>query len=192
MLKKELPLRERLRTATQLASRTRVFFDIWWHYEGIDTRGEILDRLNVYPEFFRFDIHAHFVSFIIHIAALFEERTDSVNIRKLVEDSARQLPIPTSSKVKIARALVGAKSTIPKISILRGNLFAHRSAKISYKRAFELADVTPDELRALSDCSFQVLDLLAREMSEPGPVHNDSAVKHLQSLIDEIENLREV
>ena len=78
-MKTALPLDERLDVAAQLAKRVRIFYDIWWFYDGADTRSRMLDTMNAYSEFFRFDTHAHFVSMVIHLAGLFESGNDTVN-----------------------------------------------------------------------------------------------------------------
>lgn len=87
-MQERLPLDQRLETAANLIQRARIFFDIWFVYEGAETRPAILDTMNEYPEFFRFDIHAHIVAFIVHISALFETRLDTVNFPRLTTRSS--------------------------------------------------------------------------------------------------------
>ena len=71
--------------------------------------------MNRYPEFFHFDAHAHFVTFIVQIAALFEKRKDTINLPRLSNElkgaisdaDERQVAallnqaLPLASKVKI-------------------------------------------------------------------------------------------
>ena len=82
-----LPIDERLETAAQLVLRTRIFYDIWRFFEGKETRPAIIDTMRCYSEFFRFDPHAHFVAFVVHVAALFEKRNDTVNLPRLAKES---------------------------------------------------------------------------------------------------------
>lgn len=43
---KHLLIDQRLEIAGQLVVRTRIFYDIWWLYEGADTRSKIIDTMN--------------------------------------------------------------------------------------------------------------------------------------------------
>ena len=73
-MQERLPLDQRLETAANLIQRARIFFDIWFFYEGAETRPAILDTMNEYPEFFRFDPTCAFrLALIVHMAALFEK-----------------------------------------------------------------------------------------------------------------------
>jgi hypothetical protein len=72
-----LPLDERIELSAQLVKRARIFHGIWFFYEGAETRPAILDTMNCYSEFFRFESHAHFVSLVVHLAALFEKACPS-------------------------------------------------------------------------------------------------------------------
>lgn len=69
--------------------------------------------------------------------------------------------------------------------ILRSNLFAHRSAKLSYAEVFELAEVN-DQLRDLSDAALRIANLLgdAAGVGEKivhalSPVHAEGVLKTL-------------
>jgi AbiU2 len=83
-----LPLDERLETAAQLVLRARAFYDLWRFFEGAETRPAIINTMRLYSEFFRFDPHAHFVSFVVHVAALFDKRSDSINLPALANELA--------------------------------------------------------------------------------------------------------
>lgn len=170
--------------AAQLATRTRVFLDIWWYYEG-PTRKDILPSLNLYSEFFRFDPHAHFVSFIVHIAALFESRNDTINIPSLLIEAAT-FGIKQKAVERMQSQLQATSAVVPKSIILRSNLFAHRTANLSYDEVFKTANVTPDELRALSNSSIEILGELAERVGVHVPFVNDEPTNHLRGLVDAI------
>ena len=78
-----IPFSARLQLAGQLVARARIFYDIWWFYEGADTRPKIIGTMNTYSEFFRFDSHANFVALIVYLGGLFETRADTVNLPAL-------------------------------------------------------------------------------------------------------------
>jgi len=154
-----LPIDERLEIAGHLVVRTRIFYDVWWFYEGSDTRPEIIDTMNDYPEFFRFDSHAHFVAFVVHLAGLFEGRDDTVSIPALVSELASS-NVVSGDIVEAESLLNEARPLIPKIIILRSNLFAHRSASLTYAKAFEKADITANQLGHLSELALRIVNRL--------------------------------
>jgi hypothetical protein len=127
------PLDERVRIAGQLAVRSRIFFDIWWFYKGAGTRGKIIYMMNEYFEFFRFDAYAHFVAFVIHIAALFEDRRDTVNLPALIREAKDTITSWAARMVLAEYLLTHARPLVQNVTILRSNLFAHRSTSLSYK-----------------------------------------------------------
>lgn len=162
-----LSLDDRLDTAAQLAKRARIFYDIWWFYEGVDTKPRILDTMKVYSEFSRFDTHAHFVSMVIHLAGLFESRNDTINFGALIKEAEAD-GVPKEAIDK-AKGLMTEVAGVPsKVTILRSNLFGHRSASLSYGEAFQKADLKPDQLRDLTVAGLRIANtlLIARGSDE--------------------------
>ncbi len=157
---KPLPIEERLETAAQLVLRSRIFYDIWRFFEGAESRPAIIDTMHRYSEFFRFDPHAHFVAFIVHIAALLEKRNDTINLPSLAKEMKASGLISTQEAAKADALLGQAAPLASKVTILRSNLFAHRSAALSYSEAFKTADVTPNELRNLTDIALKIVNCL--------------------------------
>ncbi|MBX3650159.1 MAG: hypothetical protein KF771_02140 [Burkholderiales bacterium] len=163
-----LPIDERLDTAGHLVIRARIFYDVWWLYEGADTRPKIIHTMNHYPEYFRFDSHAHFLALVIHLAALFERRDDTINLPSLLAELATSNLAPTATVTEVQEILEEAAPLAQKTIILRSNLFAHRSASLSYAKAFEKADVTANQLGYLCELALQIVNqlLLARGLDE--------------------------
>lgn len=180
-----LPIEERLNLAAQLVKRARIFYDIWWYYEGEDTRPNILKTMNGYSEFFRFDTHAHFVSLVIHLGSLFENRTGTVNFHALI-DEAESNGIGRDALDK-ARTLIADVFTVAsKVAILRSNLFAHRSATLSYAAAFEKAEIKPNQLRDLTVVGLKIANtlLVARGLDEH--FFHELSRPHLERLINDL------
>jgi hypothetical protein len=162
------------------------FFDIWWLYNGANTRPDIMATMNQYSEFFRFDDHAHFVSFIVHIAALFDNRRDTISLPRLVREAQSSTRIPATTVDCARPMLTRALSLSGKVAILRHNLFAHRSASLSYGDAFRQASVTVDELRELTETAMDLVNQLLVALGEPEQLHHtfprDDAVRLLDAL----------
>jgi AbiU2 len=139
--------------------RARIFLDIWWHYHGSPTRGQSLGSMNEFPEFFRFDEHAHFTAFIVHIATLFDKRNDTVRLEKLEKTISNKLTVSAEIKRELKALFQQVNIIAAKVLILRHNAFAHRSNQYSYNEAFKLANVSSDEFLVLTEKSKQILNL---------------------------------
>lgn len=156
----ELPVEQQLETAAQLAIRARIFFDIWWTYENSDTRPIIIETLNDYSEFFRFDSHANFISMIVHITNLFDiKRTDIISLKQLIEKFAQQ-GLDINIRLGIDQLFDQAKSAAQSAKILRDNLFAHRNAVDDYAAVFKRAAIKSDSLRELTDIALKIINRL--------------------------------
>jgi hypothetical protein len=59
-----------------------------------------------FSEFFVFTIHAHLVAFVVHMAALFEKRQDTINLRRLINEMKATAMLPSKAAAEID-ALLG-------------------------------------------------------------------------------------
>jgi hypothetical protein len=155
----KLDLNQQINIARNQLVRARIFLDIWWHYHGSPTRGQSLDAMNEFPEFFRFDEHAHFTAFIVHIATLFDKRNDTVKLEKLRKSVFDNLTVSEEIKNELKTLFQQVNLIAEKVLVLRHKAFAHRSDKYNYDEAFKLADVTYFELLDLTEKSKKILNL---------------------------------
>src|SRR5260370_35672566 len=155
-----LPIDDRVERAAQLVLRSRIFFDIWFYFEGSDTRPAILDTMREYNEFFRFAPHAHFVAFVVSIAAIFEKRRDTINLRHLASEMTQSKLLSKQTQIDVDALLRQAEPLVSKVTILRHNAFAHRSATIAYDEAFKKAACTPLQMRDLTEIALQIVNQL--------------------------------
>ncbi|MCP3957381.1 MAG: hypothetical protein GY719_05975 [bacterium] len=182
-----MPLDEKLRIIGQLVTRARIYFDIWWLYEGADTRPKYLEAMNKFPEFFRFDSHAHFVALVMYLSQLTESRHNTLNLCALVREAKDSGLIPASEIASAEADLQAVRRIASGVATLRSNLFAHRSAKISYEEAFQKAAISPDQLRDLTETALDVVNTLRRSSSlEERIFHTDSA-EHAEALLKSID-----
>jgi hypothetical protein len=159
--RQELGLDEQLTTAGQLVVRARIFYDLWRFYEGAETRPAMIDTMREYNEYFRLDPHAHFVAFIVHIAALFDaKRNDVISLPRLVKLCNRSGKFPPKVIEEVKDLLSQIQECTSSVAVLRHNLFAHRSAFTSFKKAFTDAAVTPNQLAQLTETGLQIINRL--------------------------------
>ncbi|MCH8012988.1 MAG: hypothetical protein IIA61_13760 [Candidatus Marinimicrobia bacterium] len=181
-----LPLDERIELAAQLIKRARIFYDVWWFYEGTGTRPRILDTMNRYSEFFRFDTHAHFVSMVVHLAGLFETRSDTINFTALVDELDTSGLFPPEDLGQAQDVIKEIQNLPSKLAILRSNLFAHRSASLSYKEAFRKADVTPNQLRDLTVAGLRIANILLHARGLPEQHFHELSRKDAERLLHDL------
>jgi hypothetical protein len=163
-----LPLNERLYRAGQHVVRSRLFFDLWFYFEGPETRPKIIETMREYNEFFRFTPHAYFVAYVVHIAAMFDKRTDTISLVRLAREMKKACLIQRQAITELDGLLAEATPIVSKVAILRHHAFAHRSATISYDAAFKKAAVTAAQLRDLTEIALKIANrlLLARGLRD--------------------------
>lgn len=155
-----LPFDTRVDRAGHLIVLARRFYDIWWTYIGAETRPSIIDAMNDFPDFFRFDEHANFVSLVTHLASIFERRNDTINFETLITEAEDEKLVSTEHIAKARSALSSVAELRPKVAILRSNLFAHRSNSLSYSEAFRKAAFTPNNMRDLTIAGLEIANAL--------------------------------
>jgi hypothetical protein len=157
-----LPLDRRLERIGQHIVRARLFLDLWFYFEGENTRREIIDIMRDYNEFFRFTPHAYLVTYVIYMAGVFDKRKGTISLEPLIRE-AKAAGYLKPQAAKAANALLArAKSLAEKVALLRNNAVAHRSAHISYDDVFRMAAVKPDQLRELTDLALEITNQLLR------------------------------
>lgn len=92
----------------------------------------------------------------------------------------------SAADAKAESILSEAKPLVPKVIILRSNLFAHRSPSLSYAEAFKLADVTANQLGGLSDLSLGLVNCLLIARGLKDRIFHTISRAHLKALLDGI------
>jgi len=97
----------------------------------------------------------------LHLAQLFETKDKTRNLWNLLKEAAAAGV--DSAVLSPARAeLEASKQLQAKVAILRSNVFAHSASKLGFDEAFELAEITPNQLRELTEVSLRVLNPLLK------------------------------
>jgi hypothetical protein len=154
-----LPIAHRVATAAQLVVRTRIFLDLWDFYHGPNRSG-ILNTLNKFSEFFRFDEHAHRFSFFVHAAALFERKPNTINLRQLANELRSANRISEEEKSEIDRLFVSVTATAKAVHLIRNKAFAHRDDFLPFDEAFAMANISTNNLRDLMTAALKIVNIL--------------------------------
>ena len=176
---------ESLKRNAEIASRSlfraNVFFELWWQSAGVEGRREFKEFWDEHWEFWRFNEHAMQFTFVVYAASLFERRSNTVNFGQLW-DKAQNYTQDESLKKEFA-SLWGSTQPIAKsVLILRSNVMAHRSTKLSYTDAFKKANVTPDQLREFLENSWRLLNLIEISLGIDLTEFEPNAVESLRRL----------
>lgn len=180
-----MTLEQKLDILVQLILRARTFFDLWWVYEGTATRSKYLPAINRYSEFFRFDSHGQQLAYTIYLCQLFEDNPKTLNIRHVVKE-AKTKKLLEKDITAAEKVLQEAEPILKKLLIIRHNLFAHRSASLSYEKAFKKAAITPNEIRHLTEIGLETINLLRIALGRTDYVFSELPGSDLKGLLEEI------
>ncbi len=140
--------------ATHVAS---VNYEIWWVYKSKEYRPKYIGVMNRYSEFFTASIHAHFVAMLMALNKIYENRTDTFNIGKLINMGRDNFLIDAGVLVEIENPLKDNENLIKKIRILRNKHFAHIDDKLDYDTVLKKADIKYKNFRELIDLAYELL-----------------------------------
>jgi hypothetical protein len=157
-----LPLNERVDRLGQHIVRGRLFLDLWFYFEEEKSRCKIIETMREYNEFFRFTPHAYLVTYVIYMAGVFDKARGTISFAPLIREVKAQGCLEAHDAATVDALLLAAKPIADKVAILRHKAFAHRSAHISYNDVFNMAAVTPDQLRDLTEIALKIANLLLR------------------------------
>jgi hypothetical protein len=187
----KLPLSDRLKLSGQLAVRARAFYELWRAHQSDAMPERQRYTYDFYSQYFVFNSHAHLVALIVHIGMLYDVDRQTIGLKNLIEEIRKQ----SIASPKIAEAESLFQQMYPfarKIMVLRGNVFAHRSATLSYKDAFKKAAITPNQIGDLIDGSLQISNKLLVALDMEEQIFNPYVLEHasqiLQKLTDALHN----
>lgn len=186
----QLTLEQRLHRLGQHAVRARLFLDLWYYFEADDTRQHIIETMGEYNEFFRFTPHAYLLTYCIYIAGAFEKRRDTINFTALIQDTATGGHLQRSHEATVTALIPTAERIAKKVTILRHNAFAHRTSRMSYNDVFDLANVTPIELRELTDLALKLFNALAEAVGVTKQYFTELPTEDAKSMMADLAKSR--
>ena len=155
-----LPLKDRIDRVAQHIIRARLFLDLWFYFEEDRSRREIIETMREYGEFFRFAPRACLVTYVVYTAGVFETRQDTISLVVLIREMKAAGRLSGQDETAACGLLSSAKPIAKKVAILRNNAIAHRTVSMSYNDVFKLANVTPGELRDVTDIALKIANRL--------------------------------
>ena len=152
----KISVSDQIEVLTQQTIRARLYYEIWWFYAGADTRPGILETLNRFPDFFRFDAHAQFVAMIVHCGTILDSGDDVISLATLARApllDPKRFPADAELVDRIGAAITKSQG----LRTVRHKAIVHRSGEFDYSNAFAKANLIPDDIPVLLG---EVLDLV--------------------------------
>ncbi len=165
-------------------------YDIWWELSNREARTEHLDDLNQYTIFFQSTIHAHFLTAVITLYRLFENRRDTINLPNLFQQVREKKLVAPEVENKLESAAEEIRENWTKICILRSNVFGHRSRKLSIEESYKRAGITPDQIKNLIKHMQDAMNIVSGEVLELEHSFELNPAEEVKRLLDDIATLR--
>jgi len=166
-------------------------YEIWWVYKEKESRKRFVATLNTYPLFFQTSIHAHFVAMIVSLYRLYETRKDTVNLPQLLRLLRDHGTIPIQDIKRMESEVKQMKPLWTKVSVLRNNIFGHKSNVLDYDGVWKKASVTPNQFKKLIDESKRILNEITNLWNRSGHAFNLSATQDTLDLLGDLKRLNE-
>jgi hypothetical protein len=158
-------------------------------YSEPESRKRLWEALDDYADFVLLDEHGHRALCILYVTALFETKDNTIHLRDLIREIAEGGASPDVVE-EAEVALRAADDAVKKVRIIRHNAIAHRSASVSYDAAFDLAEITLDELGGLIASTDAVARTLAKACGIEPVVVTFYAAQALERLFTDIGRQR--
>jgi hypothetical protein len=169
-----------------------VNYDIWRVFT--DTRSKYAEAMEIYNQFFRTSIHAHFVALVIAVYRLYETKpsrgkTDTFNIPTLLTKLTNSGDIPASVIVQLNETQSKVEPIWNKIKILRNRVFGHRSQAHTIPELFQEAAITPNELDRIIELTKSLLNTLTYSWNRSTYPFDTDAKEDTIRLLDDLTML---
>ena len=137
--------------------------------------------MNDFSEFFRFDEHAHFVSFVVYLRRLFEEDARSISLSALAKQS--------KPNAQVNKLLADAAPIVGKVRTIRNKAVANSDNSMSYNDWIKQVNVTYDQLRELTEIALKVINLLNADNDQDEVHFTELPVQDLEEMLKALGNL---
>ncbi len=159
-------------------------YDIWWVCKAKGSRERYIDVIRKYPLFFQASIDAHFVALLVALYRIFETRRDTINVRRLITMVENTGALPASKRSELDELHRAVKPLWRKVSIIRSEVFAHRTRDSTPEKSFARAGLSPNEIKSLIDSSKKIVNLLSQAFDHSTFAFNLSAEEETRRLLE--------
>jgi len=180
-------IRNSIKELQQAITVSELNYEIWWVYKAKESRKRYEDILYKYPIFFKMSLHAHFVAMLVSLYRLYETRTDTINLPQLMKLIKDEGSIPQQELKLIEKDIFNLKPLWNKVSVLRNNLFAHRSKSLDPSSIWKQAQVTPIQFKKIINESKSILNRITSLRNRSSHAFNLSSTKDILNLLNDLK-----
>jgi hypothetical protein len=175
-------MRDDIRNSLFLASHAR---DIWWLIESAHpNRERYADGMTRFESFFLSTRTAHYITFVITLARLYDFSQDAFSLNRLF-DLVVPNPSPRGKPLdEIRSALSAATDAGRRLYLIRSKRIAHRSDKIMTRDIYAEASLSYDETRDLLRDSKAIFSDLSYHLDHTREDFSDGAERDFRALLE--------
>ena len=165
----EMDIEDQLEIIKQELLDASLSYDCWWAIANKDAMIEHRDDLNHYNLFFQATRHAHLLTTVVTLYKLFEKNTGTVNLKNCLALAAKDSRIKPDTLVEVDALRTEIDPIWKKITILRSNVFSHRSIKLGRESALKKAGISPNEIKLLIENTQKLIYRLFLDLTDTPP-----------------------
>jgi hypothetical protein len=173
--------------------QAKLSWDIFWVFSNNRDRPKYVKVLNNDLMFFSPSIGAHYRNAMVTIGKIFDGDLRAMGLPRIIRDAVDQGRLKADTHRKINAKLSRQSKLISKYSILRNNVVAHVSGKISREDAYKKANLRFNDFQKLLHLGFSILSQIKSDVS--GESLHDwnlfSATRSTRKLLDKLQKIME-
>lgn len=159
------------------------FFSVWRAFTDPQNRASFEPTMERFCQFFDSIVRAHFTALIVTLYRVYERGPKVDTLRQLHEDAQSQNLLKSTAKSEAANIHSSVEATWRKVSIVRSNVYGHKSTKLSPELAFEKAKLTPNEIWNMIDLCQRLFNLIAKALTGTTHTFNVNATEDVHNLM---------
>ncbi|MDP1536442.1 MAG: hypothetical protein Q8L95_04590 [Burkholderiales bacterium] len=184
-----MPYDVEIKELQDAATAASLNYGIWWIFRGEETRPKYVDVMNRYLGYFHVAIVAHFSAMLLALYRLYETRTDTYNIPKLIDRVESDDALSKIDADLLRQQFTTIKPSWVKVSILRNKVYGHREVDMTVEEIFNEAGITPFEFRELISKTKTLLNELDLKLRNSMHAFNLSATRDTIRILDSLKGL---
>jgi len=165
--------------------------EAWVVLTDHDSRSRHLRAMNGYSIFFQTSINAHFVGMLIPFYRLYENRSDTFNIPRLLKELRESGALPTEKLDELDGKYAAIRPLWVKLSILRNKAFGHCNAVLTLREIFGQAAISQNQFREFFDKTKDLLNTLTLALRHEAHAFNLGSGDSLNRMLEDLGRVRE-
>lgn len=150
-----------LRDLVSSAIAAKTHYEVWWA-QASEAKPKLVGLMNAHSDFFHASYDAHYTSFFVNLAHLFDARADSSSIPTYFSAIRSNTDAIAMAVLESDFAALAARAR--PLVIARHKTVAHVDARLTEKDVFKPLNITWDEVR---DVIYDSAEFVARLTSSP-------------------------